>query len=163
MAYLPNVKKRHSYIFPYLRASRTLYNRPGWWLNKWVNVGKRHWMGGREMLHRRLGRFSVKWGTFSILSGPSIPIAASSYSHHLWRIQGHFINEKRQSYSPGISLEENSEHSFLVYAPLLGKGGVLRSLSWGRRKEEWKIGHALQFPNSLQSPYTNWVWPPQTS
>lgn len=84
------------------------------------------------------------------------PLLLPLNSHHPWRIQGAFYKWEK-AINPthlGSDYEESSEQSFLFHVPLLGKGGVLRSLSWGRRKEEWKFGHILQSPNSLQSPYT---------
>ena len=111
------------------------------------------------MLHRRLGSFSGKWGTFSILSGLSISTPTSSTPTTHRELRGILQVRKDNPTHLGSNYEENSEHSFLFYAPLLGKGRVLRNLSWGRTKEESKTGHALQFSNSLQSPHTNWVWP----
>lgn len=125
------------------------------WLTEWVNAGKRHWVGGRGLLHRRLRCSWGKQETFSTPSGPSVPIATSTGPPSPWRIQGHFINEARQSYL-GSDCEENTEHSFLVlFCRRVDCWG-----GWAEGEERRKHWAWLKFPNSLQLPHRNWVWPP---
>lgn len=62
MVCFPKVKERHFCIY----SSRVIKNSMNYivglndWLTEWVIAGKRHWAGGRGLLHRRLESFPGK-------------------------------------------------------------------------------------------------------
>ena len=84
------------------------------------------------------------------------------YSCYPWRSQGHFINKRRQSYSPGIRLWGKEWPFFPPLCSFSREGWSVEKAELREERGGIKDWHDLKFPNSLQSPCTKiWVWPPK--
>lgn len=108
---------------------------------------------GKEAGAYCIGGFPGKQATQSIL------FCLSIHSHHHYsHCSGTFYKGEKNPTHLGSDNEEKSEHSFLLSAPLLGKGGWSGEKAELRRGRNEKTRHEIPKPTTI--PHTNGVLSP---